>query len=239
MITIRKMLSLDDNAIDEYEIIGSMRCIFNIGIPGTEYHKIKRRGGEPQYYFFTTELNRIIEHIFLKLDPQNVDLQFENQVFHPALSIVATIPEELQQIIPPIFFKWKEEREKEERRKKEEERKRKEEEERRKKEEERKRKEEEKRRKEEEERKRKVLMESPKRVLKLLPDCPDWLVEIYWRALVKEIHPDRHNGASNKEHLTRMLSLVNEAHDKIKSQRGQDWNPKKVPWKEWEMKNEE
>lgn len=201
------MLSLDDNAIDEYEIIGSMHCITNIGIPGTEYHKIKRCGRESQYYFFTTELDRIIENIFLKLDPQNVDLQFENQVFHPALSIVATIPEELQQIIPPIFFKWKEEREKEER-------------------------EEERRKKEEEERKRKVLMESPKRVLKLLPDCPDWLVEIYWRALVKEIHPDRHNGASNKEHLTRMLSLVNEAHDKIKSQRGQDWNPKKVPWKE-------
>lgn len=85
-------------------------------------------------------------------------------------------------------------------------------------------------------RQRQLQIANPRAVLRLAPDCPDWMVEIYWRALVKAIHPDRHNGSGSRDKLTAMLALVNEAHDKIKEQRGPAWSPEKLPWKEGETK---
>ena len=243
-IKIQKMLSLDDSIDNEYEIITPSTCALysmSVGLKQpARYHEIKRRRRIIGYYFITTELNQIIRNVFLQFDPSQIDLEFEGQLFNPAISIMAAIPKELQQIVPPIFFEYEEieKIEKERQRRIAEERRRREEETRIrliKEAEERQKREEERRKKEEEEkekRKRQILIESPRKVLKLSPDCPDWLVEIYWRALVKAIHPDRHNGSANKEHLTKMLSLINEAHDKIKNQRGPEWNPKKVPWEQ-------
>lgn len=81
-----------------------------------------------------------------------------------------------------------------------------------------------------------IMKEMPRRIMGISDTCPDWLVEIYWKAFNRRMHSDANNGAPEtiKKYMQERLQEYNEAHDKLKKQRGSAWNPAQLPWKEEE-----
>jgi hypothetical protein len=73
-----------------------------------------------------------------------------------------------------------------------------------------------------------MMLNKPYTILGLAPTARDWQVEVVWKAMMLAVHPDKNNGADQKL-LNDMTALFNMAHDKIKKDRGSNWNPRK-PW---------
>ena len=237
-IKITSLLTLLDEP-PEFEILientrsYSWRLIELVRGTGLQWQTIKRKKSLVGSFVIAneTQLSRILQNLFMELNPEDENLSFDGSKFEPALSIIGSIPEELQEIIPPIYAEYQTKRDLENaRRKAFEEQRQKDEAERLEKEKAERLAAEEAARKAEESRKarlRLLEMPIPEEVLWLQPDAPDWLVEKVWKILRSELHPDRfqHKGNGIHKEMEKVFMDVSEAFDLIKETRKSDWNP--------------